>query len=240
MVLRDVGQPELIRGIGWNSCLVFPSASTTAHRSSWTGGPGFFPFLARPLPKAENQALVEHNRHAVRTAMGWPLASAFRFSEVPVSELRVITVGIKEGVGPIRLGDIGFGNRCFQPPVVGLAGELQNPARHRNGDSVGGELSHERVEPFDGRFACDRYAAARRRTSFSCSSRRVRRRSSRSSVDSSVCVAGFVAGIDLGLADPFGDGGFVDAEVLGDLGNCCVLVAAHHDADDVIAEFLSG
>src|SRR5699024_1840209 len=83
-------------------------------------------------------------------------------------------------------------DRGGQPSVVGLAGELQHPARQRDGDAVGGELTHERVEPFDGRFACDRYAAARRRTSFSCSSRRVRRRSSRSSADSSVVLPGLL------------------------------------------------
>src|SRR5699024_1883256 len=113
-------------------------------------------------------------------------------SQVPVPELRVITVGIEQGVGPIRLIHLSFRDRRCQPSVVRLAGELQDPARHRHGDPIGGELSHERVEPFDGRFACDRYAAARRRTSFSCSSRRLRRRISRSSADSSLVLPGLL------------------------------------------------
>lgn len=29
--------------------------------------PQAFPFVARPLPKTENQTLAEHSRHAVRT-----------------------------------------------------------------------------------------------------------------------------------------------------------------------------
>src|SRR5699024_697928 len=121
------------------------------------------------------------------------LAGRFGFvGEVPVPELGIIAVGIEERIGPICLNDDCFRDGCCQPPVVGLAGELQDPARHRHGDPVDGELSHERVEPFDGRFACDRYAAARRRTSFSCSSRRLRRRISRSSADSSLMLPGLL------------------------------------------------
>src|SRR3546814_1323600 len=63
-------------------------------------------------------------------------------------------------------------HRLFEPPVVGLAGNLEDPARHRDGAPVVGELSDERVHHFPGRFACDKYAAARRSTSFSCSSSR--------------------------------------------------------------------
>src|SRR3546814_2654222 len=72
-------------------------------------------------------------------------------------------------------------HRLFEPPVVGLAGNLEDPARHRDGAPVVGELSDERVHHFPGRFACDKYAAARRSTSFSCSSSRIRFFASRSS-----------------------------------------------------------
>jgi hypothetical protein len=68
-----------------------------------------------------------------------------------------------------------------EPPVVRLASDPRYPTRHGHGDPLCGQLAHERVEPFPGRFACDRYAAARRRTSFSCSSNRMRLRASRSS-----------------------------------------------------------
>src|SRR4051794_32985381 len=50
----------------------------------------------------------------------------------------------------VVLGDVG------EPAVVGLAGDIEDPARHRDGDPVGGELTDERVHPFPGRFACDR------------------------------------------------------------------------------------
>ena len=65
-------------------------------------------------------------------------------------------MGIQEGVGAIRLDQLGLGDLLFPPAVVGLAGELQDPQGHRDGDPVSGELAHERVEPFPGRFACER------------------------------------------------------------------------------------
>src|SRR5699024_9609922 len=128
-----------------------------------------------------------------RRAHGHGLAASIGLiSQIPVAELRIVLMRIEQRVGPIRLGQFGIGDRTAQPAVVGLAGELEHPARHRYGNPVGGELSYERVEPFDGRFACDRYAAARRTSSFSCSNSRVRRRSSRSSADSSVVVPGWL------------------------------------------------
>jgi hypothetical protein len=104
--------------------------------------------------------------------------------EETMPELWVILVGVKERVRAMGLHDLTLGDGVDQPPVVGLAGELQYPARHRDRDSVCGELFHERVEPFPGRFACDRYAAARRNTSTSCSRSRIRFRNSRFSADS--------------------------------------------------------
>ena len=54
------------------------------------------------------------------------------------------------------LDQLGLGDLLFPPAVVGLTGELEDPQGHRDGDAVGGELAHERVEPFPGRFAWDR------------------------------------------------------------------------------------
>jgi hypothetical protein len=51
----------------------------------------------------------------------------------------------------------------------------------RDADRVAGKLTDERVHHFPGRFTCDRCAAARRSTSFSCSSNRIRRFAARSS-----------------------------------------------------------
>ena len=121
-------------------------------RSSWTGGP-VLPFLPRFfLPNALHHRLVEQIRQAVRSAIGCPASRGF-LDEVAVAELRIIAVGVEQGVGPLRLQIFGVSDRVSQPAVVGLAGELEYPARHRHGDSVGGELFHERVESFPGRLA---------------------------------------------------------------------------------------
>lgn len=91
-------------------------------------------------------------------------------------------MSIDQGVESVGLVPLLIRHGVGQPSVVGLAGDLQYPARHRHRDTIGGgEIAYERVEPFDGRFACDKYAAARRSTRFSCSKSRLRRRSSRSS-----------------------------------------------------------
>jgi hypothetical protein len=65
-------------------------------------------------------------------------------------------VGVEQRVSAVGLDDLGVGDGVNAPAVVGLAGELEYPARHRDGDPVGGELNYERVEPFPGRLACDR------------------------------------------------------------------------------------
>src|SRR5699024_8895257 len=112
--------------------------------------------------------------------------------QVAVSEFWVFAVGIEQGVGPVRLGQFGLGDRVLEPPVVGLASYSKYPARHRDSDAVLGELARVRVPPFPGRLAWDRYAAARRSTSFSCSNRRTRRLASRSSRDSADVVPGLI------------------------------------------------
>jgi hypothetical protein len=100
---------------------------------------------------------------------------------------------VEQPVGPMSLEEFGVGDGVGPPAVVGLAGELEYPARHRHGDPVGGELSYERVKrPFPGRLACDRKAADRRKTSFSCSNNRFRRRNSRSCLESLVFLPGLV------------------------------------------------
>lgn len=76
--------------------------------------------------------------------------------EEPVVEFRVFVVGVEQGVRPVRLAPFGVGDRVLEPPVVGLTGELEDPALHRDGDPVRGDLLHERVEHFPGRFACDK------------------------------------------------------------------------------------
>ena len=72
--------------------------------------------------------------------------------------------------------------RTHSPARFALRGRY--PQRHQDRDPVSGELLRDRVEPFPRGFARDRYATARRNTSFSCSSSRIRFRASRTSTDS--------------------------------------------------------
>ena len=74
----------------------------------------------------------------------------------PVAELRIVAVGVKQRVGPVGLLEFGVSHSAHQPAVVGLAGDLEDPARHRDGDTVGGQLADERVHHFPGRLACER------------------------------------------------------------------------------------
>ena len=43
---------------------------------------------------------------------------------------------VEQRVRQIRLVELAVGDRARQPPVVGLASDLQDPARHRDGDPV--------------------------------------------------------------------------------------------------------
>jgi len=76
--------------------------------------------------------------------------------ERPVPELGVVAVSVEQCVRAIRPNHLAGRDGVSPPTVVGLAGELQYPARHRHGYPRDGELTHERVEPFPGRFACDK------------------------------------------------------------------------------------
>ncbi len=82
-------------------------------------------------------------------------------------ELGVVAVRVEQRVRAIGLHHLARGDGVLQPPVAGMAGGREHPTHHRDGDPVSGKLCHERVESFPGRFACDRYAAARPSTSFS-------------------------------------------------------------------------
>src|SRR5699024_6766875 len=109
---------------------------------------GLLPILCSGLAEGREPRLVRaqpprgEQRHRFTGSLGL-------ISQVPVPELRVITMGIEENIGPVRLGDVGFWDWRCQQPVAGLAGELQYPTRHRHRHPVGGELSYERVGTID-------------------------------------------------------------------------------------------
>lgn len=61
-------------------------------------------------------------------------------------------MGIEQGVRTKRLVPVGLGDRFGEPAVVRRTSYAKDPQGHRDGDAAGGELFHERVEPFPGRF----------------------------------------------------------------------------------------
>src|ERR1700754_4121066 len=78
------------------------------------------------------------------------------------------------------------GHRTVSPVVEATCRHAQYPACHRDRDLVRGEFPHYRVDHFGRTFSRAKYAAARLRISFSVSSRRFSRRSSTSSLRSSL------------------------------------------------------
>ncbi len=177
-VLGDVGQPHPVRCVGAEDAL---HVVIEHRRASLLAFPAPAALRGREDPSLRAQLPCRPAAH--------PPPSPPRFvSEVSVAERRIVVMCVVQRVDPIRAEHVGIPDRGVAPPIVGLASELQNPARHRDGDAVRGELRYERVrhfgEPPSFRFACDRYAAARRRTSFSCSSNRTRFFNSRASAAS--------------------------------------------------------
>ena len=156
-----------------------------------------------------------------------------------VAELWIVTVGVEQRVGPKRRNVFGVGDRIGQPAVVGLASELEHPARHRHGNSLGGELFHERVKPFPGRLDCDKYAAARRSTSFSCSSSLIRRRSLAQLRRPAGRRARLGAVIDIGLSYPLRQRDRVHPEISGNLLDRHPGNATAGNPDNIVTE-LSG
>ena len=166
-MLRDVHEPELVRRVGGehvtrSAVLVDDGAEVVV--DGWAGAPALAALLPEraPPPIRGRDPPRRPIRHGFARITGL-------VGEEPVPELGVVAVRVEERVRAIRLHHLAGGDGIRQPPVIGLAGELEHPTRHRHRDPCCGELCHERVEPFPGRFACDRYAAARRNTSFSCS-----------------------------------------------------------------------
>ena len=100
-------------------------------------------------------------------------------SEDPVPALGIIRVEAAKYPDQVLLLGLTPGNRPFHPLVVRLLREPEYPARHRHRHpdtgTCDGHLTDERVDHFGGVMCiCDKYAAARRSTSFSISSSRTR------------------------------------------------------------------
>ena len=165
-VLGDVSEPQHVRRVG---------GEVPAHKivMRWCAGLGSLPRagLTEARPPLVVSAQPPH-----RPVRGLHASEADLIGEEPIAELWIVAMGVED-----RVGELALGHGYIEPAVVLLTAQLEDPARHRDGDPVAGQLADEREHHFPGRFAWDGYAAARRSTSFSCSSRRMRFFASRSS-----------------------------------------------------------
>jgi hypothetical protein len=145
-VLGYVREPQLVRGV---------RGEVAAHQVVMGRGARLGPLagarLAEHRPPAVVPADLPHRAVTRDMSLGTDL-----IGEEPIPELGIVAVRVEDRVRQVRLVELGVGDRAGQPPVVGLAGDHEDPARHRDGDPVGGELTDERVHHFPGRFAWDR------------------------------------------------------------------------------------
>ena len=146
VVLGDVGQPQPIRRLGAE---VPPDQIVVGRRAR------LLAVLAALLAEHAPPLVVRADPPHPPVTAAVPGAAGL-ISEQAVAELGIVTMGVEHGIGQVRLLEVPVGDRVGEPAVVGLAGELEDPARHRHGDPVGGQLADERVHHFPGRFAWDR------------------------------------------------------------------------------------
>jgi hypothetical protein len=147
-VFGDVGQPQPVR--------------------PWSGEPAGDQVIVRRRPRLSGLGVrlrfTEDAPPAIGRANPPPGAVGHRLPRLtglvdqqPMPELRVVPMGVEQSVGAVRLHPVGVSDRSSEPPVVGLAGEFQDPARHRDRHPErgvgGGQLTNERVHHFPGRFA---------------------------------------------------------------------------------------
>jgi hypothetical protein len=146
-VLGDVGQPQLVRSTGGEVAL---DQVVVDRRAGLLALPALL--LAEGAPPA-----VVRTDPPRRPLRHQHAGVAGLVDQKPVTELRVVAVGVEQRVGPVGLLELGIGDRLLEPAVVGLAGQPEHPARHRHGHPdrgvLGGQLADEGVHHFPGRFA---------------------------------------------------------------------------------------
>jgi hypothetical protein len=145
-VFGDVGEPEAIGLIGTEVSVHEIVVSRGVRLGALAGF-----LLAENGPPAIGRADLPHGAFAHLEAGVSDLVG-----EEPIAELGIVTMRIEDGVGQKGLVPFAFRDRARKPPVIGLASDLEDPARHRDGDPVSGQFKDERVDHFGGRFACDR------------------------------------------------------------------------------------
>ena len=119
-VFGDVGQPQLVDGRGTELVPNPPIGignDTQVVVNRWAG---LLPILGPGLAEGRDPGVIRAQPprgpccHRIPGSLGL-------ISQVPVPELRIVGMGVEQGVGPISLIYLGFGDRGGQPSVVGLA-----------------------------------------------------------------------------------------------------------------------
>ena len=139
-MLGDVGQPQPVRP---------PGGEVAAHEVVVRWRARRAPVATAGLAERRPPAVVPADPpHRAVTHVVAGLADLI--GEEPVAELGVVPVSAEDRVGHMGRLELGVGDRAGEPPVVGLTGDPEDPARHRDGDPVLGKLADERVHHFPG------------------------------------------------------------------------------------------
>lgn len=120
-VLRDDGEPQFVGVIGGEVAL----AQVIVDWWMWS-----FPVLAALLSEHGEPLIVPADPPRSPPEHWFSHLHGF-FDEEPVAELaelRIIEVGVQQGVGMIGLAEFGPGDLLFPPAVVGAAGRAPRPA----------------------------------------------------------------------------------------------------------------
>ena len=136
-VLRDVGQPELVWRLGGE----VPLHQVIVDR--WSRLPVQTTFLRKHRPDAVVPAQTLHPVLSRRDALLRKL-----IGDEPVPERRIVGMDVQRRVDQVGIRPVPFRHRAGSPPVVPLLAELQHPAGHRHGNSLGGKIRDQRVDHF--------------------------------------------------------------------------------------------
>jgi len=151
-VLGDVGQPQPVRAVGLEAMAQPALLVDDGAQVVVDGRTGSFAVAAALARERREPAHLQADPPC--GPLGHGLAGvAGLVDQEAIAELGVLAMSIEQGVGAMRADELGVADGLGQPAVIGLAGDLQDPARHRDGHPVGGQLADERVHHFPGRFA---------------------------------------------------------------------------------------
>ena len=136
-MLGDVGQPQLVRACRGEvplDMVVVDGRAGFAPQAAFLREHGPEPLLGAQPPDPVLARLQ---------------ASLLEFvADEPVAERGVVLVGVPRRVGQVSVVPITLRDGVSEPLIEGLFGEAQYPAGHRDGDTVDGQFTDQRVHHF--------------------------------------------------------------------------------------------